>query len=324
MTTSARRFLFSLQTLLMLVLALGTTPAMAQTEIRYVHTDAMGSVVALSDEQGNIVERFEYEPYGVVLNQPAHDGIGYTGHVADAATGLVYMQERYYDPVLGRMTSVDPVVVYGGNLQHFNRYAYGYNNPYRYTDPDGRAGLDWSARYRGTLEMAGGNQQIANQKMAQGLSIGLAGAGAVAVGAPLASQLGWAALTNPRATTNVIVGIGEIAGVAGVGAIGATGKVGESALKALGGQSQVHFRTSQGARFIDQLANGVAHESKVGYQALTKDIQRQISKDAELLQTERIQGATWHFFQSPATGIGGPSKPLMDALQRSNIDVINH
>src|SRR5689334_6266358 len=118
MTTRARRFLLSIQTLLLLGLALGATPALAQTEIRYVHTDAFGSVVALTDEQGNVVERFEYEPYGAVLNQPAHDGPGYTGHVADAATGLVYMQERYYDPVLGRMTSVDPVTVYGGDRRH--------------------------------------------------------------------------------------------------------------------------------------------------------------------------------------------------------------
>ena len=39
------------------------------------------------------------------------DGPGYTGHVTDAATGLVYMQQRYYDPMIGqRLLSVDPVV----------------------------------------------------------------------------------------------------------------------------------------------------------------------------------------------------------------------
>ncbi|MBX9625391.1 MAG: hypothetical protein K2X82_16415, partial [Gemmataceae bacterium] len=37
-------------------------------------------------------------------------GIGFTGHVNDADTGLVYMQQRYYDPLAGRFLSVDPVV----------------------------------------------------------------------------------------------------------------------------------------------------------------------------------------------------------------------
>jgi hypothetical protein len=48
------------------------------------------------------------------------------------------MQQRYYDPQLGRFLSVDPVTAYGGDMRHFNRYAYAYNNPYRFTDPDGR------------------------------------------------------------------------------------------------------------------------------------------------------------------------------------------
>src|SRR3546814_9136437 len=47
------------------------------------------------------------------------------------------MQQRYYDPRVGRFWSVDPVTVdsVGGN---FNRYWYANNNPYRFTDPDGR------------------------------------------------------------------------------------------------------------------------------------------------------------------------------------------
>jgi hypothetical protein len=48
------------------------------------------------------------------------------------------MQQRYYDPRVARFWSVDPVTVssVGGN---FNRYWYGNGNPYRFTDPDGRA-----------------------------------------------------------------------------------------------------------------------------------------------------------------------------------------
>ena len=51
----------------------------------------------------------------------------------------------------------------------------------------------------------------------------------------------------------------------------------------LGGELKVFFRTSQGARYVDQLVNGVANESKVGYQTLAQNLATQISKDAELI-----------------------------------------
>jgi len=105
---------------------------------KYQHTDALGSPVAVTDANRNVIERSEYEPYGKVLNRPIHDGPGYTGHVEDAATGLTYMQQRYYDPAIGRFLSVDPVTANSGTGANFNRYWYANNNPYRFTDPDGR------------------------------------------------------------------------------------------------------------------------------------------------------------------------------------------
>jgi RHS repeat-associated protein len=53
------------------------------------------------------------------------------------------MQARYYDPVIGRFYSNDPVGAPGHlsgaqGIQGFNRYAYAINNPYKYVDPDGR------------------------------------------------------------------------------------------------------------------------------------------------------------------------------------------
>jgi hypothetical protein len=107
-------------------------------------------------------------------------------------------------------------------------------------------------------------------------------------------------------------------------AIGATGEVGEEALRSLGGESQVFFRTSRGGRYVDQLVGGVAHESKVGYTTLTRSISNQISKDAELIATRQIQGSTWHFFGSPATGLGGPSGPLRAALEQAGISIVVH
>ncbi|MEC8926136.1 MAG: RHS repeat-associated core domain-containing protein, partial [Pseudomonadota bacterium] len=69
---------------------------------------------------------------------------GYTGHVGDN-TGLVYMQARYYDPVIGRFYSNDPIGF--RDVHSFNRYAYANNNPYKYTDPDGRDAVSVQIEY---------------------------------------------------------------------------------------------------------------------------------------------------------------------------------
>lgn len=113
-------------------------PALGQTVVEYIHTDALGSVVAVTDASGNVVERREYEPYGAQLVPALQDGPGYTGHVQDAATGLVYMQQRYYDPVIGMMLSVDPVAALSDPTFQFHRYRYASSSPYRFFDPDGR------------------------------------------------------------------------------------------------------------------------------------------------------------------------------------------
>jgi RHS repeat-associated protein len=101
----------------------------------YLHTDALGSVVANSDSTGMILNRYRYAPYGESLNLAFGkymDGLGYTGHEMDQDTGLTYMQQRYYDPGLGRFLSTDPLDGAG------NRYWYADANPYKFTDPDGR------------------------------------------------------------------------------------------------------------------------------------------------------------------------------------------
>jgi len=109
--------------------------------VTYIHTDALGSVTAESDESGNIIKRFHYEPYGKTLEGGQDDEPGYTGHVYDDKLGLNYMKARYYDPQVGRFYSDDPVGFIPGNSFSFNRYAYANNNPYKFVDPDGRFGV---------------------------------------------------------------------------------------------------------------------------------------------------------------------------------------
>ncbi len=80
--------------------------------------------------------RMHYKPFGDSI-EPAKDEVGYTGHKFDTDLGLSYMQARYYDPVIGRFYSNDPVGFIPSNPMSFNRYLYVNNNPYKYTDPDG-------------------------------------------------------------------------------------------------------------------------------------------------------------------------------------------
>lgn len=86
--------------------------------------------------------RARYEAYGNTAAGTIPNGIGFTGHVNDADTGLVYMQQRYYDPTAARFMSLDPVVTDANTGQSFGRYHYANNNPYGFTDPDGRAGIE--------------------------------------------------------------------------------------------------------------------------------------------------------------------------------------
>ncbi|RYF46685.1 MAG: RHS repeat-associated core domain-containing protein, partial [Cytophagaceae bacterium] len=105
--------------------------------VTYVHTDALGSPVARTNGGGALVSRTQYEPYGLTVSG-ATPTMGFTGHMNDADTGLVYMQQRYYDPVAGRFLSIDPVTTDANTSASFNRYAYANNSPYSYLDPDGR------------------------------------------------------------------------------------------------------------------------------------------------------------------------------------------
>lgn len=107
----------------------------------HVHADHLGSPVVRSNAAGVVMEstRTRYEPYGATVAGSFNPtGIGFTGHVNDPEIGMVYMQQRYYDPIAGRFLSVDPVAVNMQTGQMFNRYEYAYGNPYRYFDPDGR------------------------------------------------------------------------------------------------------------------------------------------------------------------------------------------
>ena len=110
----------------------------AAETITYYYTSPQGTVLAKADASGNILSNADYRPYGTQVLGTPEQGPGYTGHVNDVDSGLVYMQARYYDASVGRFINVDPVSSSAGNVASQNRYAYALDNPVLNIDPDGR------------------------------------------------------------------------------------------------------------------------------------------------------------------------------------------
>ncbi|MEO8387807.1 Ig-like domain-containing protein [Polaromonas sp.] len=109
--------------------------------ITYLHNDFSGNPIAATDTSGALVWKENFRPYGDRLNnqsEAASNRQWFHGKAVDTETGLSYFGARYYDASLGRFMGVDPVGYQEHNVQSFNRYAYGNNNPYKYADPDGK------------------------------------------------------------------------------------------------------------------------------------------------------------------------------------------
>ena len=129
-----------------LLLAMGAQQASAARKTTFYHNDALGSVVAASNESGQLLWRKEYAPFGEQLDSTAeNEKLAYTGKEHDDVTGLTYFGARHYDSYLGRFMGIDPAGFVEANPMSFNRYAYGNANPYRFVDPDGREVYDVSA-----------------------------------------------------------------------------------------------------------------------------------------------------------------------------------
>ena len=109
-----------------------------QTEItvRHYHCDHLGTPIALTDEQQNIVWAARLDPWGNIEQEfNPHDieqSIRLPGQHHDKETGLYYNRHRYYDPSIGAYVNQDPIGFDGGA----NGYVYP-KDPLAWIDPWG-------------------------------------------------------------------------------------------------------------------------------------------------------------------------------------------
>jgi RHS repeat-associated protein len=130
--------------------------------VYYYHFDGLGSVVALSDVNSVLVERYTYDVFGRPTIRDANgteiaasafaNPYLFTGRAYDAETGLYYYRARYYDYATGRFLQADPT----GYADGLNLYAYVGNNPAIFSDAYGLCKEDslwknlWKGKYVGT------------------------------------------------------------------------------------------------------------------------------------------------------------------------------
>jgi RHS repeat-associated protein len=102
--------------------------------------NAAGQVSAVSLPGVNALVVHGFGPWGNARNtsKPLAEGSrGFTGHEHLADLGLIHMNGRIYDAVIGRFLQADPIIQAPGNAQSHNRYSYVLNNPLSFTDPSG-------------------------------------------------------------------------------------------------------------------------------------------------------------------------------------------
>ncbi|MFQ5963836.1 MAG: RHS repeat-associated core domain-containing protein [Candidatus Scalinduaceae bacterium] len=124
----------------------------------FYHTDDLGSVARLTDQEGVTAATYDYDAFGILKSQSfvLENPFTYTGRELDTSTALYYYRARYYEPDLGRFYTPDLVPGKIHEPQSLNPYTYVLNNPVNLTDPMGlqpqiitQNGNQYAVFYRG-------------------------------------------------------------------------------------------------------------------------------------------------------------------------------
>lgn len=109
----------------------------------YMLTDNVGSIVGIYDSEGKELFRASYNPWGIMTTKKNDIALirGYTGHEMLPEFQLINTNGRLYDPSICRFLSPDEYIQDPYNSQSYNRYSYCYNNPLKFSDPNGEYAL---------------------------------------------------------------------------------------------------------------------------------------------------------------------------------------
>ena len=108
------------------------------------HTDALGSVVAITSEAGTVVASYRYGAFGELVSiggtnaeLAARNPLRYRAYYYDTHSALYYLPARYYDPASARFLLPDPAPASAGDPRTLDRYMYCTGDPVNYYDPTG-------------------------------------------------------------------------------------------------------------------------------------------------------------------------------------------
>jgi len=103
----------------------------------WYEVDGRGNVVALTDINGKVVDRYAYDSWGELTSNDATDEmvpqqLRYAGYWYDEKLSWYWLSVRYYDPEIERFLQPDPSEIDG-----VRTYAYAGDDPIDATDPTG-------------------------------------------------------------------------------------------------------------------------------------------------------------------------------------------
>lgn len=218
-------------------------------QVIYYHNDALGSPIAATDSNGDLLWRERYSPFGsrLLLESREMDCSGstcvpiesmwdekqwYTGKLEETRTGLQYFGARWYEPEIGRFLSPDPVEFREDSVFSFNRYAYANNNPYRYLDPDGREVAQAGLSFRLPKIFGFIQDALKREIKVSGFSAGIAwsapdiqGRGEYDMGIYLTTELSGAGIGSGRVAASYSESISSSASVKDLAGIGGSASV---------------------------------------------------------------------------------------------------
>ena len=328
----------------------------------YYLYNAHGDVTSLTNTAGTITQKYDYDAFGNLRDVVGYDlstdvnPFRYCGEYLDLETNTYYLRARNYNPTTGRFLTEDTHwnpsdMIYGDNpvkwnegkdplglntytyvpdvyaiRQSGNLYVYGLNNPLMFVDPNGES-IILACILIGAAAGAiiGGFTAAQISKSKLGYVDGKWVLGGAVAGGLVGGLAGWGA--GAAATAIGVKLVAGSGGVLGSTMVSSWQQAEQVVRNAYGAVKHTFSISGMSNRIVDGFnsATGVIYEVKYGAASLSQFIQSEIARDVWLRANDAsVKAIEWHFYVSQATGAGGPSGPLLEALAEAGIKVVFH